>query len=883
MLLSKIEIHGFKSFAQKISLTFARGMTALVGPNGSGKSNIADALRWVMGEQRLTHLRAKKSDDVIFSGSPIKTRLGYAEVSVFFDNSDGKAPIDFSEIVITRRMYRNGESEYFLNKSKVRLADILLLLAQANAGQKSYGVIGQGMIETILHLSPESRKEFFDEAVGVKPLQIKRDASVHKLQRSLEHLSSAKTVLVEIDPRLRSLTRQMKKLEQRVRIEQSLRSLHIQWYGHQWKSITDHIAREENVMSDLRKELSRCDESHQRICQSLDELGASKGQDNLFSQLEEDHDRLLRDQQRLLNEITVLKGKRQVHMESTGEHALAFLKRQDDEFRNELARLNRLCETTASALSDIDRLLREKQGVEQTLTNEMKKLEIELRPQLERQEQRPTITLNTIKGRLQTLYQSQEQFLKQLLKAKTVDEFQSLQASAKKISIDLAELLDEFITEDEKHGHRIQRLKRQIDMLTLSKMDRVREIQKFLIEQETLKQKKEMIESQRIEITKKQERLQSDLQRLTKPDEENNHARERINRLETMFSETEKRLHEVGEKIHSLHRDEEQKKDELIAFQREERRSQEQINHVQQTLNEHQIVLARLNTKRDDLLQTMSNELSNIDRDDIFNWSSEAPAPTIHDDIQKLKHQLAFIGGIDPETKKEYEETKSRVEFLTRQISDLDGAIHNLNHLIHELDHTIEKQFQSSFSRINRHFQNYFKILFQGGHAKCSLIQTENEKSTTGEENSDEVQPSASMPHELSISGIDIVVSLPDKKIMNLSMLSGGEKSLCAIALLCAIIANNPPPFIVLDEVEASLDEANSERFAKIIKQLDEKTQFILITHNRITIQHASILYGITMGQDGISRILSLHLEDFSNKMIGKHSTKATAAASRIS
>jgi len=188
MYLKRLDIQGFKSFASKVALEFPdakkddKGITAIVGPNGSGKSNSSDAIRWVLGEQSMKTLRGKKAEDLIFSGSKKRSRLGFAEVSLYLDNSDHIAPIDYEEIVVTRRLYRSGDSEYLLNKKPVRLADILMLLAKAKFAQKTYSVIGQGMIDSILIAPPSERKDFFDEAAGVKEFQIKRNTALNKLK-----------------------------------------------------------------------------------------------------------------------------------------------------------------------------------------------------------------------------------------------------------------------------------------------------------------------------------------------------------------------------------------------------------------------------------------------------------------------------------------------------------------------------------------------------------------------------------------------------------------------------------------------------------------------------------------------------------------------------
>src|SRR3989338_312062 len=248
MFLEKIEIQGFKSFAQKTVLEFPQpglgcplvpngqagkpadlpagscGIACIVGPNGSCKSNIVDAIRWVLGEQSLKSLRGKKSQDVIFSGSEKKSRLGMALVTLTINNEDGTMPLDYQEVLISRRIYRSGESEYRINKSKVRLQDVLLLIAKANFGQKSYSIVSQGSIDQVIMSTPADRKEYFDEAVGVKQFQLKRDQSINKLESAWNNLRQVDALLTEIKPRLNSLTRQVKRLERREKVEAELRA-----------------------------------------------------------------------------------------------------------------------------------------------------------------------------------------------------------------------------------------------------------------------------------------------------------------------------------------------------------------------------------------------------------------------------------------------------------------------------------------------------------------------------------------------------------------------------------------------------------------------------------------------------------------------------------
>ncbi|MDP3741288.1 MAG: AAA family ATPase, partial [bacterium] len=241
MYLKKLEIQGFKSFANKTVLEFEPGITSVVGPNGSGKSNIADSLRWVFGEQSMKLLRSKKSEDVIFAGSDQKARLGACEVMVYFDNTDHKMPLAYEEVVIGRRLYRDGNSEYLINGTQVRLLDIEEILLKSGFGNTSYCVIGQGMIDQMVLGGPTAVKEMIEEAAGIKPYYFKRDRTLRRLDRTSVNLGQVVALIAEIEPRLRSLRRQAKKLERRSEIENELKSTQISHFGYMLKSLDAQI------------------------------------------------------------------------------------------------------------------------------------------------------------------------------------------------------------------------------------------------------------------------------------------------------------------------------------------------------------------------------------------------------------------------------------------------------------------------------------------------------------------------------------------------------------------------------------------------------------------------------------------------------------------
>lgn len=738
MYLQKLEIQGFKSFANKTVLEFTpknrkgKSITAIVGPNGSGKSNVADAIRWVLGEQSLKLLRGKKSEDVIFSGSPKKPRMGFAEVSLYLNNEDGKVPIDYQEVVITRRFYRNGEGEYLINKNKVRLSDVLLLLAQANFGQKTYSIIGQGMVDAVLLATPQERKEFFDEATGVEQYQIKRDQAINKLKASQENLKQAEALFAEIEPRVRSLTRQMKRLEQRGVFEQELKELQKKYYSHLWHEMVTKIKQAEDKIKPLFLQKKELENEVAEIENKLKVLEKEQPTSHLFRKLQEEYEKLFEEKNRL--------------------------RERDMMIKNKIALSQHVLIGRPIAMSPAE--------IEKTMEVFLKKY---------------------------------EKFVEKLLALKV--------------------------------GEDLSNLKREAE-------DLQDELRKFFANL-----RKPAPETPRVDPA-----LEKDLAQITKDIE-------RINRA----------LTEVQVKIDNFNREQEAERKTFFNLQRSLQQKQHTLYLITSKINEIQVEQAGAVARKEDLEREIREEWGDPT---LLPRESDAFEPDWPDRISRLKHQIEIIGGIDPEIEKEYKESKERYEFLKTQIADLKQAIGSLTKIIEELDVKIKEQFNSAFSRINEEFGKYFKILFGGGRAQLILKKEIKKQMGEDEESARDEGITAengkidkTKKGEEFIAGVEIEATPPGKRLKGVGMLSGGERALTSIALLSAIIAHNPAPFVVLDEVDAALDESNSVRFANILDELSEKAQFIIITHNRATMQQADILYGVTMESDGVSRLLSLRLE----------------------
>ncbi len=753
MYLEKLEIQGFKSFANKNGLVFPgivegdrRGLTAIVGPNGSGKSNIADSVRWALGEQSMKTLRGKKSEDIIFSGSDKKGKLGMAEVSLYFNNEDRQAPLDFSQFVLTRRLYRDGESDYLINNNKVRLLDVQLLLAKANVGSKTYSVIGQGTVESFLNTSLAERKEFFDEATGVKQFQIKRDESLNKLRLSLEHLGQAEMLLGEIEPRLNNLTRQVNRLKKRGEMEVELRELQLAYYRTVWHEINDRFKKANEELLEMEKNKQIKDK---KLAGLTSELGALQKQGGASEEFD-----------RLQKELSVAQSaKEKLHME---------LIKID-------ARLELKMETEVSYIT--------------------KEVAVELQKRLKKS-------------------------LDLLDEAEKVNDSAGIKAAFNQIKKELSELHDLALKHTKASAPKAESKSSGFDSSEREKLEK--EIKKF--------------------------------------DDEITSVRVKLARFTDSQEAERQRLFSLQNSIQSL---------------------QQEINSLSNHLNEARVEAARQETKLEDLENGIRQDLGGLKEVRDERQKDEIERFAVQEKINGLKRQLELIGGIDPEIENEYISTKERHDFLSGQVNDLLATGESLEKVIIELDATIKERFDKEFKIISQKFEEYFKILFNGGTAKVIKVMADSPDATSDDvamesKSNEETEPVINSASAIKLkrikylqkynatglAGIEIQATPPGKKIKSITMLSGGERALTAIALICAIISANPSPFVVLDEVDAALDESNSERLAKILDDLSHKTQFIVITHNRASMMRAAVLYGVTMQEDGVSKLLSIKLED---------------------
>jgi len=276
--LKALELHGYKTFASRVQFEFPGNITAIVGPNGSGKSNISDSLRWVLGEQSYTLLRGKKTEDMIFSGSDQRPRAGMASATVVFDNEENWLPIDYSEVSITRRAYRDGNNEYLLNKQRVRLKDTSELLAQSGLAERTYTIIGQGLVDAALSLRPEERRRFFEEAAGIGLFRARREESLNRLDQTRRNLERVQDILSELEPRLKSLERQAKRADEYDSVKADLHALLRDWYGFHWQNTQKELLRCREILKNQEERVRQAREKRMSIEGSVQELRGKLGE-----------------------------------------------------------------------------------------------------------------------------------------------------------------------------------------------------------------------------------------------------------------------------------------------------------------------------------------------------------------------------------------------------------------------------------------------------------------------------------------------------------------------------------------------------------------------------------------------------------------------------
>lgn len=868
MYLKRLEIHGFKSFAQRTVLEFEPGITAIVGPNGSGKSNVSDAVRWVLGEQSAKQLRGKKSDDVVFAGSDKRSRGSFAEVVATFDNADRKIPVDAPEVSIGRRVDRSGESEYLINGSRVRLLDIIDLVLKSNIGTSRYTVIGQGTIDQLILAGPTEIKGLLDEASGVKTYHVRREKTLKRLEQTAQNLMRAEDVVRELEPRLKSLRRQAKRMEAREGLELELRVLQRERLGILYFGFLTEV---QALQQQLANAAGRREAEEQRLAGIRKRLeGISQeaaGDVTATAEMRRQLLALQEQKNRLLEQRSILQGK--LASARSGEAGdPRTLQLQAGQIAAKLAALD-------AQLLDAQRVLQE--CADQSAAADAERQSIEKK--LEElyavlSEPTPTDTaayqriIEELHGAVQAFLATLDQTLEVGEMRHAVVAFRDTYAALRKQAAELS---------SGGHGSAGADTQQDLKQLHEAKSLLEKQLSQLSARRAGAETGARLIEEQRQALLQEQLDVRLELQKASSSGSDAfvHDLTAEATALEQKLTALHAEIRAYEERLVQLDGKESDRRRFVADAEREMRQIQDRIDAVRNEEGRLAVEKARVDTQQEAVVAEIGQVFDAEGVREVMHAAPTVQTPDLEEKIAKLKHQLELIGGVDEMTMQEYRETEERFTRLSEQIADLTRSMADLRQVMDELDEHIKTRFNEAFHRINDRFESYFRILFNGGRAQLALVKASDEKADAAEavvEGGEDGIPIEQLrPEEKivqkyesgvsNVVGVDMKATPPGKKLANIQALSGGERALTSIALLCALLACFPSPFVVLDEVDAALDEANTIRFGQILGTLSHQTQFVTISHNRETMAQSKMLYGVTMGDDGVSKILSLKFD----------------------
>ena len=977
MYLKEIKISGFKSFADKTNITLDDNITCIVGPNGSGKSNIIDAVKWVLGEQSIKSLRGSNNmSDVIFAGSKSRSPLNLASVSLVFDNSDSYLKVPYTEISVTRKVFRSGENEYYLNNEKCRLKDIYDLFLDSGMGKYAFNIISQGEVSKIISDSPYERRTIFEEAAGVLKYKRRKEEALKKLEKTNENLTRVKDIIKELEEQIEPLKIQSEQASKYLKIKENLEQIEIALiandleklnvlYHEQTKQIEDltneiiekttNITNDDIELEKKKQELEKITTNLTSLQQNLliltKEEEKLNGEKNIIKERSkydaEDvkvHENItnLKEQKLSLNnkllsiktDLTILdnKIKEVLKDNSNKNNEYVSLNNTKEDIKNKISALEnsklqkeykikylndyienssfpvsikRLLgnpkligiHNTISKLINIDEkyllaldvslggakdyLVVDNPNVAKTCINYLKEnnlgrvtffpLDV-IKPRYI--ENNILNVVNDMDGFIDILanlvsYDSNYKniIFNQLGNVLVVDNIDNANKISKKINnkYKIVTLDGEIInvggsiTGGTVKKKSIISEKYELENLLTKKDMEEKEILSLKQKQEEIDKNIKQFENILYEIGKNKillteeynaknenyKLLKNQLDRITLElnnleDLEDNSINEEEEKILKKYYEVLKEKELVNKKIILLNEEKEKVSSLIEEYQAKYRLNNSNVRNLEEKKKTLEIESSKMSVKMDNLLNILSETYQMTFEKAKANYVLEEDIDVARKNVNSYKKELKEIGIVNLGAIEEYERVSKRYEFLTKQDNDLEEAITTLLKIINELDLVMEKEFIKTFKEIEIEFNNVFKELFKGGSAKLKLTDESNILET----------------------GVNIEVSPPGKKITSISLLSGGEKTLPAISLLFAVLNVKKIPFCLFDEVEAALDEANVDRVGTYFNKYIGKTQLIIITHKKKTMEYANTLYGITMQESGVSKLVSVKLVD---------------------
>lgn len=973
MHLKRIELHGFKSFADKSVIEFQPGITGIVGPNGCGKSNISDAVRWVLGEQSVKSLRGSSMSDVIFNGSEDRKPQNVAEVTLIFDNEDRFMNFDYNEVEITRRLYRqNNEAEYLINKEPCRLKDIIDLIMDTGLGRDSLSIISQGNISSFADSKPEERRGMFEEAAGVAKYKKRKLESIRKLERTKDNLDRVEDICLELEKQIQPLKRQKEKAEVYLELKDQLKSIEVSVLVKEIENLSSSLKELNSSLDSLEKE--KVTVEGQILLNEQQNETLKKKMFDLDQEVNGLQGQLLT----VMNNVNELETQK-VEIDTNRKHILENTDKDDLQARivqmkailqdaiNEYNdRVNRYNETKEEKL-DLEAAQERNRNEMLALRQDIENINLQLHNNRNRREQLIDIvenksqysygvrsimnakeSLHGIIGVFGDLIDSEPEYelalstalgnAVQFIVTKSDEDARDAirflkgnkSGRATFLPVDTMQprslreehlivcqsfdgylgVMSDFVSSQENIQSVIDNQLGHI--ILVDTLDHASALSKaifarykivtldgevinvggsltggsFKTQSSTFASKrelemiKEVILSQEEEMNKKKAKLndldnlareishnllqkqmsfaklevvvtnkKSDLQ-VAKSEYENLTNRSiELSEIESGAQDNQliNELNEAKKKRDRLTETIQAKRELRMSFVNENdkieealRAARSHLREVQSEMTQKQVLKAKQETELSNYLLRLNDEYKMTYEFAKEEFATEVNMEEAKETVRILRHKIDALGNVNLQSIEDYEEVSTRYETLNSQRLDLIAAQDSILKAIDEMDEIMVSRFSETFDKINKEFNVVFRNLFGGGKAELKY----------------------SDPDNILETGIDIDVQPPGKAVQNISLFSGGEKALIAISCLFAILRVRPVPMCILDEVEAALDVANVERFAKYLREFSTQTQFIVVTHREGTMEECDLLYGATMQQKGVTKLVSVKLKD---------------------
>jgi chromosome segregation protein len=850
MEFKKIQLNGFKSFAEKTNFLIENGLTGIVGPNGCGKSNIVESLRWVMGETSAKSMRGSGMEDVIFSGTSNKPSKNIAEVSIniFNENKDGPLQYkDFDQIEIRRKIEKDKGSKFYINNKEVRARDAQMFFADLSTGAHSPSMISQGRIGALVTAKPTDRRAILEEAAGIAGLHVRRHEAELRLNSAENNLKRADEIRRQQEKQLANLKKQAEEASKYKIISEEIKKIEAGLYYLRLKEIDHEIKLENEINYEAEGEVSKFSDQikqfEELIKVETDKVlplrernieNLSKIQ-RLNLELQNLDDEYLRTQDEIKNIKNSLKT---IEEDTDREKGIVVDANSNEkrlkEERSELIEIDsKYFETEKLSNEDLE-------GSKNKLKEEQKSVDDIINIFADENININTAPIENVKNTIEKVKEliSKEEINQAIVlldrcKIELNDFLQSLENSKNKNNLlqinkknENIQLLQENYADSFSKN---QSIKRE----SIKRNERIKTIEAEIDSWKNLLSNSEKMVR---ELIDRKDKLFKQLNKLEQQPqiqaEKKGQISESLRSSEKEKNENENVIEEIDKKINSL-------RSELNEVQ-------EKSIQIRERKASSGATIDGLKKRRDDLLERIFTEL-NLDENNILensdlNQTSQLPdAVTQEEKLDAKKRDRDKLGSVNLRADEETNKYEIEIKRMEKDRQDLVTAIIKLKESINELNQKGREKLLEAFEKVNRKFNEVYTKLFNGGSAKLELVDSDD-------------------PLE---AGLEMLVSPPGKRLQSITLLSGGEQALTALSLIFAVFLTNPSPICVLDEVDAPLDDANVTRFCNLLEELTKitNTRFIIVTHHALTMSKMDRLYGVTMPEKGISQLVAVDLQ----------------------